>query len=69
MARSGSFTQSVSEFGAPLSYVHPIDNKLPPLIDPLLNDPALKLTDEQKAQLDAQVDDLYNVLRGLREFL
>jgi len=68
MARRGSFTGSTFPYGQPLSYVHPIDNKMPSVFDPALNDPSLKLTKEQKAQLDAQIDDLYQTLRAKRTY-
>jgi hypothetical protein len=70
MARRGSFSGSgLPQYGTPLSVVHPFDNKMPPQFDPALDDPTLKLTDQQKADLQAQIDDLYHTLQGQRDYL
>jgi len=67
--RKGSFSQGAISYGAPLGYIHPPDNTLPPQFDPLLDDAALGLSDAQKADLQDRIDDLFDTLRGERDYL
>ena len=60
MARSGSFIGPSEYYGAPLSIVHPQDNAFP-RFDPDIE--ALSgVSDEKKAELQAQLDNLYGAL-------
>lgn len=59
MARSGSFAGPSEGYAEPLSYVHPIDNSfMKSRYHPSLLDPKLKLTDEERDRLQAEIDDL-----------
>lgn len=69
--RSGQFSQGgkIYGYGFPLSFVHPPDNKMPGQFIPEIEDAFLKLTLEQKMDLQNRIDDLYQVLRGERRYL
>lgn len=59
MARVGSFSGPSFVFGAPLSIVHPRDNKFP------MYEPALErahMTDEQRRELQQEIEDLTGAL-------
>lgn len=69
MARSGSFSRGTVDYGNPLSFVKPADNNPGSKFDAPLLDPSLGLTDQQKEDLQQQIDDLDAVLRGERDYL
>lgn len=69
MARRGRFSKGFVPYGAPLSYVHPSDNRLPSHLIPELEDAALGLTLDQQLDLQDRIDDLYQTLRGERDYL
>lgn len=68
MARMGSFSSDTAAIGRSLSFVHPRDNDFekgkyaPALLK-------MKLTDKQRDDLQARIDDLYKVFLGEREYL
>ena len=64
MARMGTFAGATETYGDPVAFVHPVDNDFNKarFSDPLL-DPRLKLTDEQKRELQKEIDDLYFLLK------
>lgn len=66
--RSGNFSKDSVPYGFPSGVIHPADNKLPEQFVSELNDPALKLTLQQKQELQDRIDDLYTVLRGERDY-
>lgn len=68
MARVGSFLGPTQVFGAPLSLVLPPDNNVSKSrYDPALQDPSLKLTDQQKSDLQDEIDQLYAALQVGRD--
>jgi ABC-type transporter Mla subunit MlaD len=69
MARKGEFSRGGVQYGAPLSFIHPTDNKMPPQWDPALDSVALGLTEVQKQELQDRIDDLMATLRGQGKFL
>ena len=69
MARSGQFSKGGVPYGAPLSFIHPTDNQMPPQWDPALDDVNLALTELQKLELQDRIDDLTDTLRGEGRFL
>lgn len=63
MARIGAFGGPSDEYGAPLSYIQPPDNDFAKsLYDPALLDPRLHLTQAQKDDLQAEIDQIYALL-------
>ena len=59
MARSGQFAGPSEGYAEPLSYVHPPDSDfMKSKYHPSLLDPKLKLTDEERDRLQAEIDDL-----------
>lgn len=68
MARTGSFSGGTQDYGSPLSVTKPADNKPASPYDEALLDPALKLTDAQKRELQERIEELYAVMRGEREY-
>jgi hypothetical protein len=69
MARMGSFSGGNKIFGQPIAVIHPPDNNVDAArYAPELLDPSLQLTQEQKDELQARVDELYGVLRGERDY-
>lgn len=67
MARRGSFSRGGVLYGVPLSLVHPIDNRYPPqFIDDITG--LGNLTLEQMQDLQDRVDDLYESLKGERDY-
>ena len=70
MARTGSFSGGGQLFGAPIAVVHPPDNNVDAVrYAPELLDPSLQLTEQQREELQARVDELYGTLRGERDYL
>lgn len=68
MVRSGSFSRDEQMYGMALGAVKPPDNNPGSIIPPELQDPALKLTEEQKLDLAQRIQDLYDMYRGQRDF-
>jgi hypothetical protein len=69
MARMGSFAGGGNLYGEPLSIIHPPDNNVDAArYAPELLDKSLKLTEAQREELQKQVDELYGVLRGERDY-
>ena len=66
--RQGSFSKGAVSYGQPLSFIHPIDNLMPPQWDTVLDDATLGLTDAQKQELQDRIDDLYATIRGERDY-
>ena len=64
MARMGTFSGATETYGDPVAFVHPVDNDFNKarFSDPLL-DPRLKLTDEQRRELQKEIDDLFFLLK------
>lgn len=69
LARIGSFSRGTVEYGLPLSFVKPPDNNPGSKFSPGLNDPSLKLTEQEKEDLQDRIDELSAVLRGERDYL
>lgn len=69
IARRGSFTKAGVDYGIPLSFVHPQDNKMPGPFIPELQNAALSLTLTQQQDLQDRIDDLYQTLKGERNYL
>lgn len=70
MARMGSFAGPSEQYGMPLSFVHPADNDFAKArFNPILLDPRWKLTDEQRQELQDDVDKLTDTLRLGRELV
>lgn len=62
MARTGSFQGPAETYGTPLSFVVPPDsNFAKSKYDAALNDPKLHLTQQQKDDLQQQIDELYSL--------
>lgn len=68
MARSGEFSRGAVAYGTPLNIVHPRNNKMPREFVNALYDPGLDLTLAQQEELQQRIDDLYQTLRGERDF-
>lgn len=69
MARRGSFSGGGQVYGEPLSVVHPPDNNVDSArYASELLDPSLQLTEQQREDLQQQIDDLYGVMRGERDY-
>jgi len=69
VARIGEFAGPSTEFGLPLSFIHPTDNGfLKAQFHPLLLDPRLKLTDKQRRDLQREIEELFG-LAQLIDFL
>jgi hypothetical protein len=68
MARQGSFIGPTAVYGTPLSTVQPADNVInrSPYYPGLL-DPKLKLTDDQRRQLNDEINALAAILRIARD--
>jgi hypothetical protein len=70
MARAGSFAGAPASYNEKLSIVHPPDNNVDAArYAPELLDPSLKLSEEQREELQEQIDELFSVLRGERDYL
>lgn len=69
MARIGQFSRGTVDYGIPLSFVKPPDNNPGSKYSEELLDPSLKLTEKQKDDLQARIDELNQVLRGERDYL
>ena len=68
MARIGSFLGPTEPFGAPLSVIKPPDNNTTASrYHPSLMDPALHLSDQQRQDMQAEIDDLLAVLKMARD--
>ena len=64
MARSGSFAGPSEGYAEPLSYIHPKDNDFAKAkYHPDLLDPKLKLTDEERDRLQAEIDELFSAAK------
>lgn len=66
--RQGTFSRDVIRYGPSLSVVKPPLNDPGSYILPELMDPALALTEAQQYDLQQRIQDLYNLLRGEREY-
>ena len=66
MARVGSFSPPQFAPGAPLSIIHPVDNKVP-VFDPEI-EKLQGLTDEERVKLQDQIDQLTATLELARDF-
>lgn len=63
MARAGSFSGPTEPYGQPLSVVKAPDNVEASKYAEALMDPSLELTDAQKIELQAKIDELFGLLR------
>lgn len=66
--RQGQFSRDQVPYGASLAVVKPRRNNPGSYIDVELLDPALALTEGQQNDLQGRIDDLYQLLRGEREW-
>ena len=68
MARLGVFAGPTEAYGVSMSFVHPADNDfLKGKYDPLLLDPRLQLTDKQRREIQAEIEQVTAVLKLGRE--
>ena len=68
MARMGVFAGPTEQYGVSLSFVHPKDNDFAKArFDPLLLDPRLRLTDKQRREIQAEIDQYVAILQLGRE--
>lgn len=65
MARAGSFSGPTEPYGQPLSVVKAPDNVEASKYAEALMDPSLELTDAQKIELQAKIDELFGLLRTI----
>lgn len=64
----GNFAGPSEPYGQPLSFIHPKDNDFAKArFNPILLDPRLRLTNEQRRRLQAKADDLAGLLALGRE--
>jgi hypothetical protein len=66
--RSGQFSRDVVPYGGSLSVVKPDNNDPGSYIDVELLSPSLALNESQQNDLQSRIDDLYNMLRGERDW-
>lgn len=66
--RQGQFSRSSHSFGASLDVVKTPNNDPGSVIPPELLDRALALTEAQQQELARDIQDLYNLYRGERDF-
>lgn len=67
MARIGQFSRSATSYGMPVGIIKPPDNVIPQYASELL-DPSLRLTDEERQELQDRIDELEAMLRGERDY-
>lgn len=66
----GSFAGPSEQYGLPLSFVHPVDNDfVKAQFHPILLDPRWKLTDEQREELQDEVDDVTALMKAGRDLV
>lgn len=69
MARMGSFSGGGTFYGAAMDVIHPPDNNVDAArYAPQLLSKGLGLTERQREELQDQVQELYGVLRGERDY-
>lgn len=69
MARIGSFAGPSVPFGSFVGVVHPVDNNvLASKYHQALLDPNLQLTEAQRAELQAEIDELLALLKVARDY-
>ena len=68
MARQGEFSGGSQPYGTPISVVKAPDNKPGSPYAPELSDATLKLTEEQKREIQRRIDELTAVIEGERDW-
>lgn len=69
MARSGQFSGPSVPFGQTVGIVHPVDNNvLASKYHQILTDASLNLTEEQREELQREIDELLALLKASRDY-
>jgi hypothetical protein len=64
----GQFSRDIIQYGQALAVVKPPNNDPGSYIDDALLNPALGLDLGMQYELQARIDDLYNIMRGERDW-